>query len=77
MQIEFNAVTGYKTYERAQKRGEEVAESLKHCMTNKLPPRFLVVPCSNRERWVPAFYCGDVQGGPGPFLSLVNVCCFN
>jgi hypothetical protein len=76
-QITFERVKGYATYERAVKRGEEVAAMLQQAFpNNKGVVSWVVVP-GMPGRWVPAFNVTHVPGGPGFFLSLTNVCTFN
>ncbi len=74
-QLKFEGVKGYATYDRATKRGEEVSLSLDMGPAQNTI-RWMVVALPN-GRFAPAFYCGNVPGGPGQFLSLTNVCCFN
>ena len=75
--IEFPKVKGYATYERAKKRGEEVAAKLDAALpNNKGHIGWMVVP-GMPGRWVPAFNCTNIPGGPGMLLGEINVCTFN
>lgn len=71
-QVAFHAVEGYKTYERAQKRGEEIAKN--RC---DISYRWAVIALPN-GRFAPLVIINDnVPGGPGPFLGERNVCITN
>jgi hypothetical protein len=75
--IDYPNVKGYATYERAKKRGEEVAAQLVAAFpTHKSVVSWLVVP-GMPGRWVPAFNITNLPGGPGALIGLVNVCSFN
>lgn len=64
---------GYKTYEAAQKRGEEVAARV----GNEANYRWVVMALPN-GRFAPlAVINNSVPGGPGMFLGERNFCMTN
>lgn len=72
MQAKFQDVKGYATYENAQKRGEEVAATY-----SAYDFRWVVIALPT-GRYVPMIIINStIQGGPGPFLGLANVCLCN
>lgn len=77
-QITFDGVKGYATYKAAHTRGELVADNAKVYAGEKLAHtvRWLVIAKAD-GRFVPAFNVNNFPGGPGFFLGLTNVCCFN
>lgn len=75
--IDYPNVKGYATYERAKKRGEEVAAQIEAAFPNvRNVVSWMVVP-GMPGRWVPAFNITNVPGGPGMFIGMTNVCTFN
>jgi len=71
-QVAFHAVKGYKTYARAQQRGEEVARN--RC---DISYRWAVIALPN-GRFAPLVIVNDnVPGGPGLFLGERNICITN
>lgn len=75
--IEFPNVKGYATYERAKKRGEEVAAKLDAAFPNNKGVVSWVVLPAMPGRWLPAFNCQHLPGGPGALLGSINVGIFN
>ncbi len=75
--IHYPEVHGYATFERALKRGQEVAEKLDgiHC-NGSGHVSWMVVP-GKPGRWVPTFNVSNIPGGPGMLLNEKNVCTFN
>lgn len=76
--ISFPEVHGYATFERALKRGQEIADRLDGipCGNGSGHVSWMVVP-GKPGRWVPAFNCNNIPGGPGILLNEKNVCTFN
>lgn len=71
-QVAFHEVKGYKSYETAQKRGEEIARN-----RSDVSYRWCVIALPN-GRFAPLVIVNDkVPGGPGLFLGERNVCITN
>jgi hypothetical protein len=72
MQVTFENVKGYATYEAAQKRGEEVQVA-----RSDVEYRWVVMALPN-GRFAPLVIVNNnVPGGPGLFLGERNVCITN
>ena len=68
----FEGVEGYKTYENAKKRGDEVA-----CEFDHVSFRWVVI-CLPNGRYAPMIILNqNVHGGPGMFLGHRNGCLCN
>jgi hypothetical protein len=74
--IEFPNVKGYATYERAKKRGEEVAGWLAGAHKEKDHVTWVVLP-AQPGRWLPAFNVANAPGLAGWLAQQTNVGVFN
>lgn len=70
--LTFENVKGYSTYERAAKRGEEVAAS-----RQDTDYRWVVIALPNGRFTPMAILNNSVPGGPGMFLGERNFCMAN
>lgn len=70
--LKFDGVHGYKTYENAQKRGEEVAAKC-----SGVDYRWVVIALPNGRFTPMVLVNNSIPGGPGMFLGEINVCSAN
>jgi hypothetical protein len=72
MQVKFENVKGYATYDRAVKRGQEIEASRKD-----VNYRWVVIALPS-GRFAPMVVVNNsVPGGPGMFLGELNCCMIN
>lgn len=74
--LKFENVKGYKTYEAAQKRGEEVAAA-RAAMDPRAHYRWVVIALPSGRFTPMAIINNTVPGGPGAFLGERNFCMAN
>ena len=73
MQAKFDKVVGYATYEKAQARGQQVADRI----GSAADYRWVVIALPN-GRFAPMAVVNQiVPGGPGLFLGETNFCICN
>lgn len=70
--LQFETIHGYKTYEAAAKRGQEIAD---RC--NGVEYRWVVIALPNGRFAPMAIINNSVPGGPGMFLGERNFCMAN
>lgn len=70
--LTFERVRGYSTYERARRRGEEVAAA-----RPDVDYRWVVIALPNGRFTPMAIISDSVPGGPGMFLGENNFCMAN
>lgn len=72
MHVKFERVHGYKTYEMAMRRGQKIEAD-----RPDLDYRWVVIALPSGRFTPMVVVNNNIPGGPGSFLSEVNVCTIN